>query len=313
MIHKTLLGRDWFTESRMMKRLKWDCFEKSFEYYLMKIAVLADIHGNLPALETVIEHIDAWRPDKIVVGGDVVNRGPKPRECLEIVHRRQIDDGWSVVRGNHEDYVLDQMQPDAPHDGPEFEIAQNGVWTLKKLGDDVSLLEEMPFQVQIFGPDGGEVRVVHGSMRGNRDGIFPKMDDETLRQQIDPAPVLLCAGHTHWPLIREIDQTLVVNVGSVGLPFDGDSRAAYAQLAWKHGLWQASIIRLVYDQAQAEQDYFTTDFISEAGDLARIMLVEFRQARSHIHRWSWEYEDEVRAGTITLANSVQAYLASIDS
>ena len=48
----------------------------------MKIAVLADIHGNLPALEAVAAHVEAWQPDRVIVAGDLVNRGPRPLECL---------------------------------------------------------------------------------------------------------------------------------------------------------------------------------------------------------------------------------------
>ena len=74
----------------------------------MKVAVLADIHGNINALETVAEHIEGWGADAVVVAGDVINRGPLPLACLTFVQQRQHSDGWLVVRGNHEDYVLDQ-------------------------------------------------------------------------------------------------------------------------------------------------------------------------------------------------------------
>lgn len=277
----------------------------------MKVAILADIHGNLPALKTVLEHIDSWQPDRVVMAGDVVNRGPRSRDCLEIVRKREKDDGWLVVRGNHEDYVLTQANPNAPGSGPEFEIARNSLWTYHQLNDLATDLANMPFQVAFSEPDGQEFRVVHASMRGNREGIFPKTPDVTLRHMIEPPPSLLCVGHTHRPLIRTIDNTLVVNVGSVGQPFDGDIRSAYAQLTWHNGRWQVRIIRLDYDRVRAEQDYFTTGFIPEAGDLAKIMLVEFRQARSHIHRWIWNYQDAVLSGTLSMSDSVQAYLTSL--
>ena len=55
----------------------------------MKIAVLADIHGNMPALERVAAHIESWEADQVIVAGDVVNRGPLPRTCLQFVEERQ--------------------------------------------------------------------------------------------------------------------------------------------------------------------------------------------------------------------------------
>jgi putative phosphoesterase len=277
----------------------------------MKVAVLADIHGNLPALNVVIDHIDAWAPDRVVVAGDVVNRGPRPLECLQLVIAKKRTDGWLFVRGNHEDYVLKQAQPDAERSGPEFEISESAYWTLQKLNGNVNDLRAWPFQVALPTPNDQEVRIVHASMRNNRDGIYPDTPDQELRQKILPPPAVLCVGHTHRPLVRCIDQTLVVNVGAVGMPFDGDYRAAYAQLTWQDNGWQAKIVRLDYDQAQTEDDFFDTGFFDEAGDLVQIMLLEFRQSRAHIHRWSQRYEEAVLAGRISLAESVRSYLASI--
>ena len=280
---------------------------------LMKVAVLADIHGNLPALQTVDAHIERWGPDMVVVAGDVVNRGPpRPLECLNYVLEKQRSDGWLFVRGNHEDYVIKQAQPDLPHSGPNFEIGRAAYWTYLRLNGNVTDLESMPFSVSFSASDRREVRTVHASMSGNRAGIYPETTDDDLRLLIAPPPALLCVGHTHRPLIRSLDQTLVVNVGSVGMPFDGDHRAAYAQLKWRDGGWQVTIVRLPYDQAQAERDFHETGFLDEAGDLVKIMLLEFRQARPLIHRWSRQYEESVLSGQISVAESVQRYLDSLN-
>ena len=68
----------------------------------MKLAVLADIHANLSGPLAVAAHVDAWRPDQVIVAGDVANRGPRPVECLAFVQERQRSAGWLVVRGNEE-------------------------------------------------------------------------------------------------------------------------------------------------------------------------------------------------------------------
>ncbi|RME96734.1 MAG: metallophosphoesterase, partial [Chloroflexi bacterium] len=225
----------------------------------MKIAVLADIHANFEALQTVAGHVERWQPDYVAVAGDVVNRGPRSPECLRFVQHKQHADGWQVVRGNHEDYVIQWDSPDAATSGPKFEIFKLAYWTFEQLNGNVDALRAMPFQLSLPAPDGSEFRVVHASMINNRTGIFPFTTDEKLRQKItapnQPPPAVLAVGHTHIPLVRHIDGTLVVNAGSVGLPFDGDTRAAYAQLTWRQGRWAAKIIRLDYDRDRAEQDY----------------------------------------------------------
>jgi putative phosphoesterase len=278
----------------------------------MKFAVLADIHGNINALTTVAAHIEGWGAEVVVVAGDVINRGPLPRACLDFVHQKQNSDAWLVVRGNHEDYVLDQARPDAPRSGPHFEISRNAYWTYQKLDGQIDSLQAMPFQISIPGPDNSEIRVVHASMRSNRDGIYPESTDAELRLKIAPAPAVLCVGHTHRPLIRQVVDTLVVNVGAVGIPFDGDSRACYAQVTRNNHHWRAEIVRLEYDRVKTEQDYFTSGFISGAGPLASLMLVEFRQSRSHIHRLIHTYEEEILSGEITMAEAVTRYLAAND-
>lgn len=278
----------------------------------MKIAILADIHGNLPAFIRVMEDLDAWQPNIVVVAGDVVNRGPRSKECLQLLEDKQNLEGWLTVRGNHEDYVLSQADPDKPRSGPEHEIALNSLWTYRQLNGHIKLLEDMPFQVSLGSQTTGEVRIVHASMLGNRQGIYPETTDDELRQRITPPPALLVAGHTHRPLVRRLDDSLVVNVGSVGMPFDGDDRAAYGRLTYHRNEWQAKIVRLDYDKNQAELDFFETGFIPHAGDLARIMLVELRQARSHIFSWVEQYQLDVLTRNISVADAVTTYLLGLE-
>jgi predicted phosphodiesterase len=279
----------------------------------MKIAVLADIHGNLPALQAVVSHINQWEPDEVVVAGDVINRGPRPLECLQIVNERKEHDGWQVVRGNHEDYVINHTRPDAPRSGPEFDIYRTSYWTLKALDGHVQSLVDMPFQASVTIPDDGEVRAVHASMINNRDGIFVDTTDAHLRHQISPPPAALCVGHTHQPLIRNLDGTLVVNVGSVGMPFDGDHRASYAQLTWRNNQLIAEIIRLEYDRDQVERDFDETGFAIDSGPLTPLMIVEFRQSRPFLHLWMRRYQQGVLSGEIVVEKAVADYIACLDS
>jgi putative phosphoesterase len=276
----------------------------------MKLAVLADIHANFPALQTVTEHIEAWQPDLVIVAGDVVNRGPCPLECLRFVQNKQQTQGWLTVRGNHEDYVIRYAQPDCPT-GLKFDIYRNAYWTYQQLDGDVSALKAMPFQQSYCAPDGREICVTHASIRGNRDGIYPEICDKELRQKIQPQAGLFCVGHTHRPLVRRIDGTLVVNVGAAGLPFDGDIRASYGQMIWQQGKWQAEIIRLDYDRPQTERDFFESGFMADAGALAPLIMDEFHTAQSRLYQWTEKYQAQVLAGEITLEESVREFLRGL--
>ena len=277
----------------------------------MKLAVLADIHANFVALQTVATHIKTWQPDAVVVAGDIINRGPRSLECLRFVQDKQRTEGWRVVGGNHEDYVLMHDRPDAPRSGPRFEIHRHSYWTYQQLDGHVAALAALPFQQSLPGPDGSEVRVTHASMRSNRDGIYPFTTDQELRQKIRPYAPVLCVGHTHRPLIRRVDGALVVNAGSVGLPFDGDRRAAYARLTWQDGAWQAQIVRVDYDLRAAERDFFETDFFEGSGPLGRVILNELRTGESRLFYWTADHQERVLTGEQTMAEAVDDFLVNL--
>jgi predicted phosphodiesterase len=270
----------------------------------MKLAVLADVHANWPALQAVAADLERWQADRVVVAGDVINRGPRPVECADFVLARN----WMWVRGNHEEYVLSHV----PVAGVAKTASPFGTshWTYHQLNGHVASLRHLPFQWSRYLPDDGEVRVVHASMRHLRDCVFADTPDETLREQIAPAPRLFVVGHTHIPLVRTIDETLVVNVGSAGLPFDGDHRVSYARLTWQYGQWNAEIIRLEYDRVQADRDFDETGFSDQIGPLARLIRAELQQARSQLGEWSRGYQAAVAAGELTLAESVEWMLTS---
>lgn len=277
-----------------------------------KLAVLSDIHGNFAALQAVADHIDHWEPDTVVVAGDIVNRGPRSRDCLRFVLARAAEMGWRIIYGNHEEYVLGVVRDPGVRPGLDGAVRENVGWTARQLGDDLTTIDGLPNQISLQAPYGGEVRVVHASMRHNRDNILPDTPDDILREQIAPAPPLICVGHTHRPLIRTIDATLVVNAGSAGLPFDGDVRASYAQLTWRAG-WQATIARVDYDRDQTKRDYDATGFMRDSGPIAALIYDEFLTAHPRLSRWIARYKDAVLAGELTAADSVRDYLALLAS
>lgn len=278
----------------------------------MKVAVLSDIHGNLPALQAAAAHLESWCPDFVIVNGDIVNRGPLSRECLHFVQARQESHGWQLVRGNHEDYVLECGRDDVARTCYEDEIMRFAQWTRVQLNGEMAVLRRLPDQRSLWAPDGSELRVTHAAMGDNRDGVYEKTPDERLRRQIGTPPAVFVTAHTHRPLIRNIDDTLVVNVGSTGAPFDADNRLSYGQFTWDRHGWRAEIIRLPYDYHQVERDYVESGFLEEGGPLAQLMLVELRRAGGLVYRWASRYQQAVLAGEIPLESSVRRLLQDED-
>ncbi|MCL4263372.1 MAG: metallophosphoesterase family protein [Anaerolineae bacterium] len=272
----------------------------------MRIAVLSDIHGNLPALQAVTEHMERWQPNAIVVAGDTVNRGPLSRACWQFVQEQC----WQVLKGNHEEYVLAHGRDDDPQSGPHFAVSSVSRWTYGQLNGAVAALAALPDSHHLATP-GGKVRICHASMTHNRDGIYAEADDAHISTQIAPPPTVFVTAHTHKPFTRQVNGTLVVNAGSVGTPADEDSRASYAQIGWRHGRWQADIIRVSYDTTQATQDYLTTGLLAEAGPMAWLAFYEWQLAVYLYPDWMRDYWPLVTAGEMTVDTAVRHYLDAL--
>ena len=276
----------------------------------MKVAVLGDIHANLVAFQAVVEQVDAWEPDHVLLVGDIVNRGPRPAECLALFQARQISDGWQTVRGNHEEYVIAQSHNGRVRTQAELAVHQASIWTYEQLGCDVSALKAMPIRRSLIAPDGSELRLTHGSMAGRRVGIYPFTTNAELRKLIEPAPEVFCVGHTHRSLIRQLDDTLVVNAGSVGLPFDGDTRTGYAQVSLVRIERLAGKTRpLPVRSGSGKRDFEAAGYLEGGGPLVKLVEIELQTAASQLYNWAIHYQELVLQGKISMAESVARHLA----
>jgi len=145
-------------------------------------------------------------------------------------------------------------------------------------------------------------------MGGIRVGIYPNSSRKEILDLIQPDVSLFLVGHTHQPLVRTIGKTTVVNAGSIGLPFDGDTRAGYAQIRQENNQWISKIIRIEYDLEAARQDFFSTQFIPEGGPLAVLVLTELEIGWPQLSHWFRLYEQAVLDHKISIEDAVEQYL-----
>ena len=215
-----------------------------------RVAVVTDIHGNLPALEASLEAIDETGVDAVYCGGDLVGYGPHPNEVCRLIEERAIP----TIYGNY-DYAIGRDLEDCgcayvtQHDR---ELGQQSVnWTLAHADQrSKDFMSALPFDLRF---DLGErrVRLVHGSPRKVNEYLFEDKPARTFERIAAGADCdVLVFGHTHKPWMDEYGGVLFVNCGSVGKPKDGDPRAAFALLELDDaGQVRASIERVPYDAA----------------------------------------------------------------
>ncbi len=192
----------------------------------MRVAALYDIHGNLPALEAVLEDVARARADRVVIGGDVVP-GPMPRETLARLLDLELPTQFVV--GNGEVAVLAEMEgkesgvPARYREGIRWNAAQ-----LRRCDRELLASWQNTLQMEIGGV--GKVLFCHATPR-NPDDIFTRLTPQDRLVSIfaeSNADVVVC-GHTHMQFDRAIGRLRVVNAGSVGMPF-GDPGAYWLLL-----------------------------------------------------------------------------------
>lgn len=183
----------------------------------MRIAVLADVHANAPALRAVLRDLDHEPVDAIVVAGDVVS-GPLNLEVLELLSHRPEPVHW--VRGNGEGDALDAGV--GPSDAGTTTNA--AAWTGAALDERWRAeLRSWPISLALDG-----VRFCHGTPRDENEIITRATPDEILAEALsEVGEPLVVGGHTHQQMIRRVGERITyANAGSVGLPYE-DQPGAY--------------------------------------------------------------------------------------
>jgi predicted phosphodiesterase len=182
----------------------------------VRVAALYDIHGNLPALDAVLDDVRRADVDRIVVGGDVLP-GPMPRETLDRLSR--VDVATDYIMGNGDREVLAHLRGDRSTLPDSFRHLI--VWTGEQLRPaEVERISTWPATLRLTIDGLGDVLFCHATPRNDVE-IFTRLssDDVVLPMLADArAPIVVC-GHTHMQFDRMFGATRVVNAGSVGMPF----------------------------------------------------------------------------------------------
>ena len=214
----------------------------------MRVALISDVHGNLTALETVLEDLARERPDRVLCLGDVAATGPQPRETVE----RLREVGCPVVMGNADDGLLRPI-PDAAGDEEGRKIVEIDRWCAEQLEPEHLdyLCEFRPTLELSLGSD-RTLLCFHGSPRSFDDTIVATTPKEELARVLSGhEAAMMVGGHTHEQFVRQLGKTTLLNPGSVGLdpPFAG-----YALVSSEDGRLGFEFRRLPLPAEQIRRD-----------------------------------------------------------
>jgi putative phosphoesterase len=208
----------------------------------LRLAILSDIHGNRTAFEAVLKDLRDISPDLILHGGDLADSGSSPAEIVDRIR----DLGWPGVLGNTDEI---STRPESLDEFASQSSAPASIWmavremaefTRKSLGQErISWMRTLP-SAQFR----DSMALVHASPESLWRSPNPDTSDAELERAFSVLDRdLVVFGHIHRPFIRHIGRRTVANSGSVGLPYDGDPRAAY--LLIEDG--QPEVRRVEYD------------------------------------------------------------------
>lgn len=196
----------------------------------MRIGIISDIHGNLLALESVLAELGRERVDRIVCLGDVAFGGPQPNEA--IVRLREL--GCLNVMGNTDDFFIHPPKPDPDYEN-ELRFREMIGWMSTQLSkDSLDFIQSFQPQLEIRLENEKNLLCYHGSPDSITGIILPTTPDNELAQALDASHAsVMAGGHTHVPMFRRFGDAVLLNPGSVGMPFvRGATRAQDYRPPW---------------------------------------------------------------------------------
>jgi predicted phosphodiesterase len=271
----------------------------------MRIAVIADIHGNLPALEAVLNDLARERPDRVVVAGDIVVGAPDSAACWARI--RQL--GYPMLRGNHERYVTDYGTPRAP---PEWETEQFAPvrWAARQLGP-VALAELAALPAMLRLPEVPGLLFVHGSPLSDSDSVFHDTQEAYLAERFGSVPErIVLRGHNHYAGVREWRGGRIVTVGSVGLPQNGNPQAQYTIIETdpqKAEGWSVAHRSIEYDVQATLRRFYETGYLAEAGAVAELYRREVATASMQIVPFLDFRASQIGISNLSLADALNRW------
>ncbi len=269
----------------------------------MRIAILADIHGNLPAFEAVLTHVRQQAPDLIVIAGDIVVGAPDSAACWQLAQSLACP----LVRGNHERYVsfFGTEHEEAIWQTEQFAPVQWGV--AQFTASERAQIAALPQTVHI--PEAPDLLIVHASARSDRENLPPYTPDAQIAAMFPAvAERWIIRGHDHLARTHAWRDKVIITTGAVGLPMDGNPAAQYLLLDATTAGWHAQHQAVVYDLNATLERFAVTKYVEQTGVMGRLFLREAATATPHFVPFLRLYQQWSQQAPLSLQEALERYL-----
>jgi predicted phosphodiesterase len=268
----------------------------------MRLAILADIHGNLPAFEAALDHLTRRHVDQLIIAGDVVVGAPDSAACWRLAQSL----GCPVLRGNHERYIAHYGTADAPAEWSTDQFAPVRWGAEQFAAEERHALGNLP----LLARPAPDLLIVHASLRNDRDTLLAYTPEEQLTVMFpDVQERFIIRGHNHIGQVRLWGERTIITIGSVGLALDGHATAQYLILEQHAAGWRIQHQSVPYDVEAALKRFHTTGYLAAAGPIGRLFMREVATASHHLVPFLRMYTHWSSTEKIPLAVAVEHYLS----
>ena len=267
----------------------------------MRIAAIADVHGNRPALEAVLEDVASKQVDVTVFVGDVIMGAPDCRECWKLASLN-----GPLVQGNTEHRV---GKFGTPEEDPNWSTEQYGPlrWSAQQFSpEERKQIAELPLTLHVSETE--DLVFFHSTPRSFRQIKAYTPEEELQDLFSDVSERYLVRGHHHNPQVRLWNNRIIVNCGSAGAQTDMNPDAQYLILERRNPGWHIQHQTVPYDVEAAVQRFHKSGYLDEAGPMGRLFMRQVATATTQVSPFLRYYRRWTKESEITLADAVERFL-----
>jgi putative phosphoesterase len=245
----------------------------------LKIAIIADAHGNYQAIQEFFNHVENEKPDMIISAGDMLNPFPDGKEVYKILKERNI----KCLKGNNDEYLIFHKNANASDPLkfiPRFLPVQYASNFFNS--DEINELEKLPLSISISAGNNEGLLICHGTPFDPWKSISDKKSESLLAQFRRTKENNIIAAHYHVPWRGNWNNKNLILCGSCRFPMTGKPESEYLIAEHYNKKWNFRDIQFSYDRKKHIQNVLNSDYLEQTGPVGWLIFADFLFLEDHL-------------------------------